>query len=212
MKNAHLTTLHSDPSSISTEARISESDHPGSVRTSSSGHVPGDIVAGKYEIVSLLGEGGMGTVWRARSLVLDSDVAIKVLHCDHADRHAAERLLREARATARVGHPSIVRAFDFGETEAGEPFLAGTARRTVARVSAATAAGAGLIDGELVRVSTHAGSITAPLAVTAMPDYVVWLPTNAADCPVRASLAAGAGSVVQIAPASGPSQHDEVTA
>lgn len=123
MKNTHLTTLDSDPSSISTEARISDSDHPGSVRTSSSGHVPGDIVAGKYEIVSLLGEGGMGTVWRARSLVLDSDVAIKVLHCDRADRHAAERLLREARATARVGHPSIVRAFDFGETEAGEPFL-----------------------------------------------------------------------------------------
>jgi len=101
---------------------------------------------------------------------------------------------------------------DAGRLQAGEPFLAGTARRTVARVSAATAAGAGLIDGELVRVSTHAGSITAPLAVTAMPDYVVWLPTNAADCPVRASLAAGAGSVVQIAPASGPSQHDEVTA
>ena len=123
MKNAHLTTLDFDSSSASNEARISDSDPPSAVRKSSSGHVPGDIVAGKYEIVSLLGEGGMGTVWRARSLALDSDVAIKVLHCDRADRHAAERLLREARATARVGHPSIVRAFDFGETEAGEPFL-----------------------------------------------------------------------------------------
>ena len=96
---------------------------PSATWRSSPGHAPGDILAEKYEIVSLLGEGGMGTVWRARSIALDADVAIKVLHCDRADSQAAQRLLREARATARVGHPSIVRAFDFGETEAGEPFL-----------------------------------------------------------------------------------------
>jgi len=65
----------------------------------------------------------MGTVWRARSLVLDIDIALKVLHGDAVDNQAARRLLREARATASVGHPSIVRAFDFGQTEAGEHFL-----------------------------------------------------------------------------------------
>jgi serine/threonine-protein kinase len=123
MKITHLTTLNSNPSSTATDARVPDSAPASAVRRSSPGHAPGDILAGKYEIISLLGEGGMGTVWRARSLALDSDVAIKVLHCDSVDRHAAERLLREARATARVGHPSIVRAFDFGETEAGEPFL-----------------------------------------------------------------------------------------
>ncbi|WP_437315029.1 protein kinase domain-containing protein [Sorangium sp. So ce385] len=83
----------------------------------------GEVLAGKYQIVGRLGAGGMGTVWRARSLWLDVDVAIKVLHEDQFDAHAAERLLREARATARLGHPAIVRVFDFGETDSGEPFL-----------------------------------------------------------------------------------------
>ncbi|WP_437875499.1 protein kinase domain-containing protein [Sorangium sp. So ce513] len=83
----------------------------------------GEILAGKYQIVGRLGSGGMGTVWRARSLWLDVDVAIKVLHEEQLDAHAAERLLLEARATARLGHPAIVRVFDFGETDSGEPFL-----------------------------------------------------------------------------------------
>ncbi|XYH95685.1 protein kinase domain-containing protein [Sorangium sp. So ce1128] len=83
----------------------------------------GEVLAGKYQIVGRLGAGGMGTVWRARSLWLDVDVAIKVLHEEQFDAHAAERLLREARATARLGHPAIVRVFDFGETDSGEPFL-----------------------------------------------------------------------------------------
>ncbi|QTE29125.1 NADH-quinone oxidoreductase subunit G [Pengzhenrongella sicca] len=90
---------------------------------------------------------------------------------------------------------------DAGRLQTGEPFLAGTARRTVARVSAATAAGAGLVDGGRVLVSTAAGSVTAAVAVTAMPDFVVWLPTNAPDCAVRSALAADAGAVVQLAPA-----------
>ncbi|WP_437809665.1 protein kinase domain-containing protein [Sorangium sp. So ce1078] len=83
----------------------------------------GEVLAGKYQIVGRLGAGGMGSVWRARSLWLDVDVAIKVLHEEQFDAHAAERLLREARATARLGHPAIVRVFDFGETDSGEPFL-----------------------------------------------------------------------------------------
>jgi eukaryotic-like serine/threonine-protein kinase len=87
------------------------------------GHGPGDLLAGKYRIIARLGEGGMGTVWRAHSLWLDVDVAIKVLHREQVDANAAERLLREARATAKLGHPAIVRVFDFGETDAGEPFL-----------------------------------------------------------------------------------------
>jgi eukaryotic-like serine/threonine-protein kinase len=123
MKNAHLTVLDSN-SYCTDSAPISEYRPSAAARKSNPGqHVPGDILAGKYEIVSLLGEGGMGTVWRARSLALDVDIALKVLHCDRADSQAAERLLREARATASVGHPSIVRAFDFGETDQGEPFL-----------------------------------------------------------------------------------------
>ena len=86
-------------------------------------HAAGDVVVGKYRLVSLLGEGGMGAVWRARSLALDIDVAVKMVHRDAATDDAAERLLREARAAASIGHPAIVRIFDFGVTDADEPYL-----------------------------------------------------------------------------------------
>lgn len=93
---------------------------------------------------------------------------------------------------------------DAGRLQGGEPFLAGTAKRSVARLSAATAAEAGVADGERVTVSTDAGAVTLPVLVTAMPDRVVWLPTNAADCAVRGTLGAGAGAVVRLARAAEP--------
>ncbi len=108
------------PAAALAEAGERIAEGPSSAR---GGHAAGELFADKYEIVSLLGEGGMGTVWRAKNLLLDVDVALKVLHRDRADGDAAARLLREARATAGVGHPAIVRIFDFGETQAGEPFL-----------------------------------------------------------------------------------------
>jgi eukaryotic-like serine/threonine-protein kinase len=86
-------------------------------------HAQGELLANKYQILGPLGAGGMGTVWRAHSLWLDVGVAIKVLHREQVDVLGAERLLREARATARIGHPAIVRVFDFGQTDTGQPFL-----------------------------------------------------------------------------------------
>jgi NADH-quinone oxidoreductase subunit G len=80
----------------------------------------------------------------------------------------------------------------------GEPYLAGTARRAVARLSAATAAEAGVPDGGRVRVSTDAGSIDLPAVVTDLPDRVVWLPVNSAGSAVRGALGAVAGSVVRV--------------
>jgi NADH-quinone oxidoreductase subunit G len=87
---------------------------------------------------------------------------------------------------------------DSGRLQAGEPFLAGTAKRAVARVSAATAAAAGVADGQRITVSTNAGSVTLPVLVTAMADRVVWLPTNSAGCAVRGTLHADAGDVVRL--------------
>jgi eukaryotic-like serine/threonine-protein kinase len=83
----------------------------------------GEVLASKYRLVRPLGAGGMGSVWIARNLVLEIDVAVKLLHVDHATPEAADRLLREARAAARLGHPSIVRVFDFGQTPLGYPFI-----------------------------------------------------------------------------------------
>jgi NADH-quinone oxidoreductase subunit G len=87
---------------------------------------------------------------------------------------------------------------DAGRLQDGEPYLAGTARPVVARVSAATAAAAGLTDGDKVTVATTAGSVTVPLDVTDMADGVVWLPTNSSGVAVRTGLGAGHGSRVTL--------------
>ncbi len=88
----------------------------------------GDTV-GRYVIEGVLGEGGMGTVYRAHDPVLHRKVALKVVRARDADadpKTAAEstaRLLREARAAAALVHPSAVAIYDVGEVD-GDPFIA----------------------------------------------------------------------------------------
>ena len=68
-----------------------------------------------FEDFELIGPGGMGTVYRARQLRLDRDVAVKILHTDLATTPSfTERFEREARTLARLDHPNIVRVHDFG--------------------------------------------------------------------------------------------------
>jgi serine/threonine protein kinase len=70
---------------------------------------------GPYEVLSPLGAGGMGEVYRARDTKLDRDVAVKVLPADLADDpEALSRLEREARAVAQLSHPNILAIHDFG--------------------------------------------------------------------------------------------------
>src|SRR5262249_7007231 len=84
---------------------------------------PGDVIVEKYELLRVLGEGGMGAVWLAKNLTLEVEVALKLIRREVATLEASERLLQEARAAARLGHPSIVRVFDFGVTELDDPFI-----------------------------------------------------------------------------------------
>jgi eukaryotic-like serine/threonine-protein kinase len=78
---------------------------------------------GPYEIVALIGTGGMGEVYHAKDSRLDRSVAIKVLTSARGvERHELDRFKREARAIARVNHPSICTVHDVGEHE-GVPFL-----------------------------------------------------------------------------------------
>jgi eukaryotic-like serine/threonine-protein kinase len=87
------------------------------------GSVDGRRLGGRYRMGALLATGGMGEVWAARDLLLDRPVAVKVLGGALAgDGRAAERLRREARAAARLDHPSIARMLDLGEQE-GRPYL-----------------------------------------------------------------------------------------
>jgi len=73
---------------------------------------------GSYEIVALLGAGGMGEVWRARDAKLDRDVAVKVLPERVAsDPAALARFEREARAVAALSHPGILAIHDFGQED-----------------------------------------------------------------------------------------------
>ncbi|WP_354638625.1 serine/threonine-protein kinase [Kitasatospora camelliae] len=83
------------------------------------GDAAGRLVADRFELVDRLGAGGMGTVWRARDLTLQREVALKEMRelgVDPRDpEHAArtrERVLREARALARVNHPNVVTVYE----------------------------------------------------------------------------------------------------
>jgi serine/threonine-protein kinase len=81
------------------------------------------VIAQKYRLDTLLGEGGMGAVWRAFNLQLEAPVAIKLLRSGLDSEELGERLRVEARAAAKLVHPNIVRVFDVGESETGEPFI-----------------------------------------------------------------------------------------
>ena len=87
---------------------------------------------------------------------------------------------------------------DNGRLQDGEPYLAGTARPAVVRLSARTAAGIGAAAGDLVAVSSGRGAVTLPLVITEMPDGVAWLPLNSPGSAVHEQLAVSTGAVVQI--------------
>ncbi len=77
----------------------------------------------RYELEDRLGHGGMATVYRARDLKLDREVAIKLLADNFAgDDEVRKRFSREARLAARLDHPNVVQVFDVGEDE-DRPFI-----------------------------------------------------------------------------------------
>lgn len=87
---------------------------------------PGDLIADRYRVLSVLGEGGMGVVYRCRDLHAGKDVAVKRV-IPPEGRLAADYInwfYKEARALASLSHPNIVDARDFGQLKDGSPFLA----------------------------------------------------------------------------------------
>jgi serine/threonine-protein kinase len=89
-------------------------------------YFPGALLDGKYELVRLLGEGGMGAVWVVKHRALGQHLALKLMRHDRngALPGAAERMLQEARAATSLAHPAIVQVFDFGFTRQGHPYIA----------------------------------------------------------------------------------------
>lgn len=87
--------------------------------------VIGQVVADRYQIVSLIGRGGMGVVYRARHLTLGRHLAIKFLrHQFINDDRAVGRFMREAHAMARIDHPNAAHVYDFGVLPSGVAYLA----------------------------------------------------------------------------------------
>jgi serine/threonine-protein kinase len=89
------------------------------------GDLIGTVIADRYLVSELLGEGGMGKVYLARHVRLPQQAAIKVLHHDMVqDAGAVARFNREAENAARIEHDRVARVFDFGETADGLVYLA----------------------------------------------------------------------------------------
>ncbi len=101
-----------------------------------------DTILSHYRIVSKIGAGGMGVVYRGRDTRLDREVAIKFLSSDLArDPHRLERFEQEARATSALNHPNILTVYDIGNHE-GAPYIV-----------------AELLEGEELRVQLDAGAL-----------------------------------------------------
>ncbi len=84
----------------------------------------GLVLDDRYEVQTVLGEGGMGTVYRARHTKLGRAFALKALRRDLAlDKELAARFIQEARAAAAVAHPNVVQITDFGSLPSGQPYF-----------------------------------------------------------------------------------------
>jgi serine/threonine protein kinase len=122
---------------------------------------------GAYEIVALIGAGGMGEVYRARDRRLARDVALKVLpHGLSGDAERLHRFEHEARAAAGLNHPNILAVYDIGQHD-GAPYIVSE-----------------LLDGETLRDRLNGG----PLPVRKCIDYAIQLARGLAAAHAKASI------------------------
>nr|WP_276604462.1 protein kinase [Nannocystis sp. RBIL2] len=109
-------------------SRISQADtltSEGSPKPGNATHdeLPADIRLGRFTLLRVLGRGGMGVVYTAYDELLDRIVAIKMVRSDRDDAHLLARVLREAKALAKLSHPNVVQIHDVGESD-GQVFIA----------------------------------------------------------------------------------------
>jgi len=112
----------------------------------------GTIIDGKYKINSVLGEGGMGTVFEAEHVAIGRSVAVKVLHPAQASKKVAvKRFHQEARAAGGIGHPNICEVYDMGTLPDASPYLV-MERLTGETLASRIAAEGGLPFDEMIDV------------------------------------------------------------
>lgn len=116
---ASLLRFHEETGS--TRVDDSTTGHPDDeASTLSAAFAPGDVFAGRYRMVTRLGRGGMGDVWRADDLVLETPVALKLIISSGPAARA--QILNEVRLARQITHPAVCRVFDVGE-DAGVVFF-----------------------------------------------------------------------------------------
>src|SRR4051812_2265845 len=103
---------------------LASNARPSAVFDASDPYTAGDYVDDKYLLEQQIGDGGMGVIWRARNVLLDTPVAIKLIGRQARQEGAPERLLIEAKAAACLMHPAVVKVFDFGITSHDDPYIA----------------------------------------------------------------------------------------
>ncbi len=85
--------------------------------------LPKQVVGGRYEIISILGRGGMGLVYRVRQIFLNKEFALKMLEKNNITATAVRRFQQEAKTTFSLKHPAIIAVNDFGVLDDQTPFL-----------------------------------------------------------------------------------------
>jgi serine/threonine protein kinase len=100
-------------------------DGSGLISTAGGDGLIGEVIADMYLVTSLLGQGGMGTVYHAQHVRLPLQVAIKILHANRSsDPAQAIRFRQEAESASRIDHDRVARVYDFGTTASGEAYIA----------------------------------------------------------------------------------------
>ena len=169
----------------------------------------------RYVVDGELGRGGMGVVLAAHDPELDRTIALKIVRPGSRDESARARLLREARAMARLSHPNVVAIHDVGELDDGRVFLAmehvrgTTLRRVIAEKDRPFArtmelflqAGRGLAAAHAIVEGWGARRAAMPFVVVGMNSLLVYVLSGVLNAPLRAVLrpavgAAGAALVV----------------
>lgn len=118
-------TLPKKSSGVTGDQTVSEQPtRPAAATAKASGPVAGALFAGRYDIRSTLGRGGMGIVYRAHDRKLDEEVALKVLRADvlEDDPGLLERFKQEIKLARRITHRNVLRTHDFEESD-GTPYI-----------------------------------------------------------------------------------------
>jgi serine/threonine-protein kinase len=119
-----MTLLKKSSGVTSDETVVETATQPAAAALATAGPAPGTLFAGRYEIHSTLGKGGMGVVYRAHDRQLDEDVALKVLRADvlREDPALLDRFKQEIKLARRITHRNVLRTHDFGEA-GGTPYI-----------------------------------------------------------------------------------------